>query len=81
MFLDLFKVQEHVISSQYVREYPGATAENQEDELRLHVKQYIPRDGTEVDSGAITIIGAHANGFPKVCKPCYEGIAFGFDPI
>ena len=63
----VFSVQAHIISAQHIREYPGATLHNQEDDLKLHIKQYIPRDQAEIPSGAMTIIGAHANGFLKVC--------------
>ena len=63
----VFSIQEHTISAQHIREYPGATLQSQDDELKLHVKQYIPRGQTEPPPGAISIIGAHANGFPKVC--------------
>lgn len=69
MSSDLFRVQEHVIASQHVREYPGATAESQEDVLKLHIKQYTPLDSDPSSSDAVTIIGAHANGFPKVLDP------------
>lgn len=64
-----FTVQTHLLPCQYIREYPRATAQNQEDDLHLHIKQYTPLDkGDQVygQSGAVTIIGAHANGFPKV---------------
>jgi hypothetical protein len=66
MSLDLFHIKEYVIASQYIREYPGATADSQEETLQLHIKQYIPLDPAQARPGAITIIGAHANGFPKV---------------
>ena len=61
-----FKVTEHIFPCQYIREYPGATLENQEDTLQLHVKQYTPLDDFHARPGAVTIIAAHANGFPKV---------------
>ena len=49
---------------QYVREYARATSGAQEEVLELAVKEYVPREtGGE---GDVTIIGAHANGFPKV---------------
>lgn len=61
-----FIVKEHVLPCQYVREYPGATLDDQEDTLHLHIKQYKPKDPSHSQPGAATIIGAHANGFPKV---------------
>ena len=66
MSTEFFHVHEHVIPTQYIREYPGATAQTQEEVLQLHVKQYTPMTSTPLPSDAITIIGAHANGFPKV---------------
>ena len=61
-----FEIKSHVLPCQYIREYPGATLDDQEDTLQLHIKQYVPREQADVPSGAVTIIGAHANGFPKV---------------
>ena len=67
MSSSVFSVKTHVVSAQHIREYPGATLNNQEDDLKLHVKQYIPQNQSESPPGAITIVGAHANGYPKVC--------------
>jgi hypothetical protein len=61
-----FKIVEHVAECQHIREYPRATATEQEEVLHLAVKQYIPLDNPNPQPGDITIIGAHANGFPKV---------------
>lgn len=72
----VFKVQEHTIPCQYIREYPGATLENQEDDLFLHVKQYTPLDQSNSQPGAITIIAAHANGFPKeLYEPLWDDLS------
>lgn len=68
MSLIHFSVKEHILPCQYIREYPGAILDDQEDTLNLHIKQYTPKDQAENQAGAVTIIGAHANGFPKVCK-------------
>ena len=70
-----FRVQEHTIPCQYIREYPGATLESQEDDLFLHVKQYTPSDQSHSQLSAITIIGAHANGFPKeLYEPLWDDL-------
>ena len=61
-----FNITEHVVDAQHIREYPSATADNQEDILSLHVRQYTPIDKSKSTPNAVTIIGAHANGFPKV---------------
>ncbi|KAK7754446.1 hypothetical protein SLS62_003466 [Diatrype stigma] len=60
-----FKIVEHTVPAQHVREWPRATANSQEDVLYIHVKQYIPLDNPDPQPGDVTIIGAHANGFPK----------------
>lgn len=62
----IFNVKSHILAGQYIREYPAATLENQEDALQLHINQYTPNDESSSQPGAITIIAAHANGFPKV---------------
>lgn len=62
-----FIVKEHVVPGHHVREYARATSNAQEDVLELAVKEYVPREtGGE---GDVTVIGAHANGFPKVVFP------------
>lgn len=65
-----------MIDGQHIREYPRATSHSQEEPIRIAIKQYIPKDNLNPQSGDVTIIGAHANGFPKVsvfssllCKP------------
>lgn len=62
----IFNVVEHVIGASHMREYPCATANSQDEKLLLHVKQYVPRDNASPRRGDLTVIGAHANGFPKV---------------
>ncbi|KAL6718019.1 hypothetical protein ACLMJK_004104 [Lecanora helva] len=59
-----FDVKEHVIPCQYIREYAGATLNDQEDTLQLHIKQYVPKEQAH-GPRPVTIVGAHANGFPK----------------
>ena len=67
-----FRIVNHVVESQHIREYPGATANEQEEPLNLAVKQYIPLDNPNPQPGDVTILAAHANGFPKVCSPEFE---------
>ncbi|KAK2834905.1 hypothetical protein FQN49_006799 [Arthroderma sp. PD_2] len=70
-----FQVVEHVVPCQHIREYPQATATEQEETLNLAVKQYIPYDNPNPQPGDVTIIGAHANGFPKeLYEPLWEEI-------
>ncbi|KAK1248735.1 hypothetical protein MKX08_006955 [Trichoderma sp. CBMAI-0020] len=69
----VFDIHQHTIQASHIREYPRATATSQDDALLLHVKQYIPKHGGPARKGDITIIGAHANGFPKeLYEPLYE---------
>ncbi|KAL4923432.1 Alpha/beta hydrolase family-domain-containing protein [Aspergillus undulatus] len=60
-----FRIIEHTIRCQNIRERLGAVKPGHENDLRLAVKQYIPKDNTTSRYGNITIIGAHANAFPK----------------
>lgn len=63
----VFNVVEHVISGQHIREYPNATKHSQEDALKISIKQYIPSNTVDsVPHNAVTIVGLHGNGFPKV---------------
>jgi hypothetical protein len=73
----IFEVKEHVLECQHIREYARATAASQNDVLHLAIKQYIPLDNLHPKDGDITIIGAHANGFPKarhLLKLCISSI-------
>lgn len=70
-----FHVVEHVSPAQHIREYPRALLDAEETVLHLHVKQYIPRDNPDPKPGDVTIIGAHANGFPKeLYEPLWEDL-------
>ncbi|KAG6001314.1 hypothetical protein E4U21_004502 [Claviceps maximensis] len=60
-----FNVTEHVIDGAHIREYARATAHDQNAPLKLHIKRYTPKDNPSPRKGDVTIIGAHANGFPK----------------
>ncbi|RDA95618.1 hypothetical protein CP533_1091 [Ophiocordyceps camponoti-saundersi (nom. inval.)] len=59
-----FNVREHVVSGCHIREYPGLTSGRQEDEMRLHVKQYTPRH-QPLQDGAVTLVAMQGIGFPK----------------
>lgn len=66
-----FKIVEHIIPGQHIRDDPHALKGRQEAAVKLAIKQYIPLDQTEaVPENAVTIIGAHGNGFPKVNPFC-----------
>ncbi|ETI21998.1 hypothetical protein G647_06068 [Cladophialophora carrionii CBS 160.54] len=70
-----FDIVEHTVPCQHIREYPRGTADAQESVLYLAVKQYIPKDNPDPQPGDVTIIGAHANGFPKeLYEPLWDDI-------
>jgi len=70
-----FRVIEHVLPCQHIREYPRATAFSQEEVLHLSLKQYIPLDNPTPQPGDITIIGSAANGFPKeLYEPLWQDL-------
>ncbi|KAI8952924.1 Alpha/beta hydrolase family-domain-containing protein [Xylaria longipes] len=60
-----FHIKEHVVPGQHIREWARATANSQDDVLNIHVKQYTPKDNPSPQPGDVTILAAHANGFPK----------------
>ena len=73
MFTSVFSVIEHVLPCQYIREYPNAI-KSKHDHLRLAVKEYRPLDNVAVP-GSLTIIAAHANGFPKeTYEPLFDDL-------
>ncbi|KAI2884109.1 hypothetical protein CBS13152_8172 [Aspergillus niger] len=60
-----WKIVEHRVPSQHVREYPAATTITQESVLYLAVKQYIPLSNINPPPGDATIIVAPGGGFGK----------------
>ncbi|KAK6379539.1 hypothetical protein LTS17_006457 [Exophiala oligosperma] len=72
-----FRVVEHKVPCQYIREYPRALADEQEDTLHLSVKQYIPLDDPRpAQPGDVTIIAAPGNAFPKeLYEPLWEDLS------
>lgn len=70
-----FRIHKHTLPTCHIREYPRATADDQEDVLHLAIKQYTPKTQTKPDEGDVTIIGAHANGFPKeLYEPLWDDL-------
>ncbi|KAL2843371.1 Alpha/beta hydrolase family-domain-containing protein [Aspergillus pseudoustus] len=70
-----FRIIEHTVRTQNIRERPGAVKAGHERELQLAVKQYIPHDNPRPATGDVTLIGAHANGFPKeLYEPLWDDI-------
>ncbi|KAJ6442122.1 prolyl aminopeptidase [Purpureocillium lavendulum] len=60
-----YHVTEHTIQASHIRDFARATAASQDETLLLAVKQYVPKDNPSPQRGDLTVIGAHANGFPK----------------
>ncbi|OJJ06090.1 hypothetical protein ASPVEDRAFT_45507 [Aspergillus versicolor CBS 583.65] len=70
-----FRVVEHTVRCQGIRERLGAVKPGHENQLRLAVKQYIPIDNPTPGDGDVTLVGAHANGFPKeLYEPLWDDI-------
>ncbi|KAK3687061.1 hypothetical protein LTR37_019175 [Vermiconidia calcicola] len=70
-----FRIISHKIPGQHIREYAQATGNTQEDILYLSVKQYIPFSNPNPQSGDVTVIGAHANAFPKeLYEPLWDDL-------
>ncbi|KAH7144173.1 Alpha/beta hydrolase family-domain-containing protein [Dactylonectria estremocensis] len=60
-----FREVKHTIPGHHSREYVTATINGDDDVPKLAVKQYIPLDNSNPKPGDVTIVAAHANGFPK----------------
>lgn len=70
-----FRVVEHRVPCQHLREYPHATADSQETPFHLAVKQYTPLSTLSPSPGAISIIAAQANAMPKeTYEPLWEDL-------
>ncbi|KAJ5224456.1 Alpha/beta hydrolase family-domain-containing protein [Penicillium citrinum] len=70
-----FKVIEHTIRGQNIRQRPGAVKLGYENGIRLAVKQYIPSDSRRPQPSDVTLIGAHANSFPKeLYEPLWDDL-------
>lgn len=74
MSSSLFKVIEHIVPTQHIREYPRALRKP-DGELKLVVNEYRPLDNLDAALGSVTIIAAPANGFPKECyEPLWDDL-------
>lgn len=63
-----FQVIEHESSCQHLREYPNGLRPRSQGQLKLAIKQYKPLHSQQPSEDAVTILAAHANGFPKVSQ-------------
>lgn len=70
-----FRVIEHVTRCSHTRDRPAGVELGKNNKLRLSVKQYIPKKNNNPGLNDVTLIGAHANGFPKeVYEPLWDDI-------
>ena len=70
-----FHVRHHVIPGQYIREYPAATSESQENILHLHINQYTPQKAVDPQVLNIMIISVAANSLIKeLFKPLWDDL-------
>jgi hypothetical protein len=70
-----FTITTHIVRAQHTRGRPAGAERGRENELRLHVKQYVPKTNPNPKPGDVTIIGAQANGFPKECyEPFWDDL-------
>ena len=70
-----FHITQHVIPCQHIRQSPNATRDQKDVALKLAIKQYVPKRKTEPGTDAVTIIGAHGNGFVKeVYEPLWDDL-------
>ena len=53
-----FRIVEHVVRTQHTRDRRAGAERGRENELKLHVKQYIPETNAEPAADDVTIIGA-----------------------
>ncbi|OCL07032.1 toxin biosynthesis protein-like protein [Glonium stellatum] len=75
MSSSLFRIDDHVLPCQHIRGCVRSTAYDQEEVLHLAIKQYTPLDNLNPKPGDVTIIGGHANGFPKeLYEPLWDEI-------
>ena len=65
--MDSFRIVEHTIPGQHIREHPHSVQGRQEVAVQLAIKQYIPLDRPdEIPQNAVTVIAAHGAGLLKV---------------
>ncbi|KAF2156110.1 alpha/beta-hydrolase [Myriangium duriaei CBS 260.36] len=71
----VFALHEHTLPCSYIRGYSRATVDGTDSRLQLAVKQYVPLDNPDPQPGDVTILGAHANGFPKeLYEPLWDDL-------
>jgi hypothetical protein len=75
LIMSHFIITSHVVRTQHTRGRPAGAERGRENDLRLHVNQYVPNDNPNPKPGDVTIIGAQANGFPEECyEPFWDDL-------
>lgn len=68
-----FSVIEHTSPCSHTRQYPGGAEPGKHSDLRLSIKQYVPKHTGSISSTALTVIGAHGNGLPsELLEPFWD---------
>lgn len=68
-----FDVIEHTTPCNHTRHYPGGAEPGQHSDLRLSIKQYVPKHKVSTSSAPLTVIGAHGNGLPsELLEPFWD---------
>ena len=73
--LSHFRLVEHTARCQHTRDRPAAAELSKDHALQLAVKQYIPKNNSRPGPNDVTLIGAHANAFPKeIYEPFWDDV-------
>lgn len=80
--MSTFRVIQHVVRAQHSRDRFAGAELGHENDLRLHVKQYIPHSNPDPKPGDVTIIGAVADSFPKeTMEPLWDDLCARLDAV
>lgn len=70
-----FRNHRHTLRCAHTRDRPASVELGKENSLSLDVKQYIPKDNPDPQPNDVTLIGAHANAFPKeIYEPLWDDL-------
>lgn len=68
-----YNVIEHTTPCQHTRQYPGGAEPGHHSDLRLSIKQYVPKQEPDKSSATVTVVGAHGNGLPsELLEPFWD---------
>jgi pimeloyl-ACP methyl ester carboxylesterase len=70
-----FDINRHQVLCSHIREYPRALSTEDQPQLFLSVKQYVPKNNPRPQPGDITIVASQANAFPKeLYEPLWDDL-------